>query len=131
MLRHLITDYVIYYYKACSLQFPGSLGAGHQRCEILIMPVLRRLREIDVFMEAAWDLLLLQILKNAKCASLIMIHRIVWALVIRTCAKFNCLVHNLLLYFDGLSNYITFVNTIWIYLDKIPISLYNETCLGN
>ena len=51
------------------------------------MILFRRLREIDVVVEAAWYFLFVKILQDAEAASLIVIHRIERAFMVCTRAK--------------------------------------------
>ena len=71
-----------------NLKLSVFLCFAHQSRKILIVVVRRWLRKVDVVIEAAGYLLFTEILQDAEIASLIVVYRVAWALMIGAGAEF-------------------------------------------
>ena len=79
------------------LKLTVGLCSCYKSGEVFIVIVFRWLLTIDIMIEATGDLLHTEILQDAWAASVIVVHRVEWTIIVRACAEFLRILHDVLL----------------------------------
>ncbi len=79
------------------LKLTVGLCSCYKSGEVFIVIVFRGLLTIDIMIEAAGDLLHTEILQDARAAPVIVVYRVKWTIVVRACAEFLRIFHDVLL----------------------------------